>query len=96
MSASRWFAVGSAEGFEPDAGARAVDEVLVHDNPQLLVVFCSQSHDMSVLLQQIRSRAGDVPLIGCTTAGEIATNGPADASVVVAALGGTASRSGPR
>jgi hypothetical protein len=29
-----------------------------------------------------------VPLIGCTTAGEIATSGPREASVVVAALGG--------
>jgi hypothetical protein len=29
-----------------------------------------------------------VPLIGCTTAGEIATTGPSDASVVVSAFGG--------
>ena len=39
-------------------------------------------------MPEVRTRAGDVPLIGCTTAGEIASSGPSDASVVVAALGG--------
>ncbi len=43
---------------------------------------------MPALLRQIRAHSGDVPLIGCTTAGEIASSGPGDASVVVAALGG--------
>jgi hypothetical protein len=41
-----------------------------------------------VLLEEIRTRAGEVPLIGCTTAGEIVSSGPSDASVVVTALGG--------
>jgi hypothetical protein len=85
---ARWFAVGSAVGNEPGAGARATDEALVHDDPRLLVVFSSPSHDLSALLREIGGRAGDVPLIGCTTAGEIATAGPRDASVVVTALGG--------
>jgi hypothetical protein len=85
---ARWFGVGSAEGIERGAGGRAADEALLHDDPKLLVVFCSPSHDLPALLREIRARSGDVPLIGCTTAGEIATAGPSDASVVVAALGG--------
>jgi hypothetical protein len=36
-----------------------------------------------------------VPLIGCTTAGEIAASGPRDASVVVTALGGRISVESP-
>jgi len=60
----------------------------VHDDAKLIVVFCSQSHDLPALVRQIRARSGSVPLIGCTTAGEIATSGPREASVVVAALGG--------
>jgi hypothetical protein len=84
----RWFGVGSAQGLDEGAGARAVDEALLHDDAKLLIVFCSQSHDLSALLREIRARAGDVPLIGCTTAGEIANAGPRDASVVVTALGG--------
>jgi hypothetical protein len=85
---ARWFAVGSAEGVAHGAAARAADEALVHDDPKLLVVFCSPSHDLPALVQEIRTRAGDVALIGCTTAGEIATAGPSDASVVVTAVGG--------
>jgi len=88
MPPFRWFAVGSADASVPDPGARAAVEALLHDNPKLLIVFCSESLDLGSLVRQIRAVAGDVPLIGCTTAGEIATNGPRDASVVVSALGG--------
>ncbi len=88
MRPARWFGVGSADGIELGAGGRAADEALVHDDAKLLVVFCSPAHDLPAVLREIRGRAGDVPLIGCTTAGEIATSGPSDASVVVAAVGG--------
>jgi hypothetical protein len=89
MPADRWFGVGSCVGDQERAGARAADDALIHDDPKLLIVFCSQAYDLRQLLRQIRARVGDVPLIGCTTAGEIATAGPSDASVVVAALGGS-------
>ena len=88
MQAARWFGVGSAQGLGEGAGARAADEALIGEDAKLLVVFCSQSHDLPALLREIRTLAGDVPLIGCTTSGEIAASGPRDASVVVAALGG--------
>jgi hypothetical protein len=89
MPADRWFGVGSCAGDQERAGARAVDDALIHDDPKLLIVFCSQAQDLQRLLRQIRERAGEVPLIGCTTAGEIATAGPSDGSVVVAVLGGS-------
>ena len=88
MQPDRWFGVGFAQGSEPGAGARAAGDALLHGDAKLLVVFCSQSHDLEALLRQIRTRAEGVPLIGCTTAGEIAIAGPSDASVVVTALGG--------
>ncbi|WP_344215364.1 FIST signal transduction protein [Kribbella sancticallisti] len=88
MRPARWFSVGSAHGLDADAGTRAVGEALARDDPKLLIVFCSQSHDLPTLLAAIRRSAPDVPLIGCTTAGEIATTGPSEASVVVTALGG--------
>jgi len=87
MPPDRWFGVGFCEGAR-EAGASAADDALVHDDPKLLIVFCSQAHDLWQLLRQVRERAGDVPLIGCTTAGQIATDGPSDGGVVVAALGG--------
>jgi hypothetical protein len=88
MPPDRWFGVGFGAGAR-GAGARAVDAAVVHDDPKLLIVFCSQAQDLRQLLREIRERARDVPLIGCTTAGQIAAAGPSDAGVVVAALGGT-------
>jgi hypothetical protein len=88
MPPSRWFAVGSAAGSDPEAGARAAEQALLHDDAKLVVVFCSASEELPALLQRIRARSGDVPLMGCTTAGEIATGGSREAGVVVAALGG--------
>jgi hypothetical protein len=87
MPPDRWFGVGFCEGARK-AGARAADDALVHGDPKLLLVFCSRTHNLRQLLGQVRERAGDVPLIGCTTAGQIATAGPSDAGVVVTALGG--------
>ena len=88
MPPSRWFAVGSAAGLEREAGARAADQALVHGDAKLLVVFCSPSHDLPILVRGINARSGAVPLVGCTTAGGIGASGPREASVVVTALGG--------
>jgi len=76
---------------DPDAraaGSAAAGQALTGDSPQLLVVFCSATYDLGALMAGINARSGGIPLIGCSTAGEIATTGPADASVVVLALGG--------
>lgn len=87
--AGRWFAVGQSD--DPHAAlaaAAATSQALTGEDPKLLIVFCSHSYDLDALLAAINRSSGDVPLIGCSTAGEIATDGPSDAGVVVAALGG--------
>ena len=88
MPPDRWFAVGLADASEDNAGERAADAALIHDDAKLLIVFSSVSDNLPALISQIHSRSGGVPLIGCTTAGEIAPGGPRDGSIVVAALGG--------
>jgi hypothetical protein len=88
MGAQRWLGVGQAEGTDPEAGARAADRALVQADAKLLIVFCSGSLDLRAVLRQINDRASGVPLIGCSTAGEIAPHGSGDGSVVIAALGG--------
>ena len=88
MSKSRWFAVGSADQSAREPGADAADEALAYDDPKLLVVFCPQAYDPPVIVRQVRHRSGSVPLIGCTTAGEFATGGSDEPSVVIAAFGG--------
>jgi hypothetical protein len=85
----RWFAVGRsaqrearAAGLEAASAARGADA-------KLLIVFCSDAYDLADLLAGIGDVAPSVPLVGCSTAGEIATGGPGDESVVVTALGGS-------
>lgn len=88
-SDGRWVGVGQAS--EPgarDAGALAAGAALEGPDPKLVVTFCSESYDAGELLAGVRSAAVGVPLIGCSTAGEIATDGPGDAGVVVTVLGG--------
>jgi hypothetical protein len=88
-SSRRW--VASGHSTDPDAytaGFRAAGLAIRHPEPKLLVVFCSDSYDLPELLRGINTASGHTPLIGCSTAGEIAASGPRDASVVVLALGG--------
>jgi len=88
MPPDRWFAVGTGDASTENAGRRAADAALIHDDAKLLIVFCSPAENLPDLIGQIRSRSGGAPLIGCTTAGEIARDGPRDGSIVVSALGG--------
>lgn len=84
----RWLAVGRADGSDPTAAAGATRDALLHDDAKLLIVFCSDAFDLEAVIKAIDDESGGVPLIGCSTAGEIATSGPGDSSVVVTALGG--------
>jgi hypothetical protein len=96
--ASRWIGVGraSTEGGEgPDqpgesgTGTRALREALAGRTPALIVVFASSQLDLAALLADLRGKVeAHVPVVGCTTAGEISTEGPSDRGVVVAAFGG--------
>jgi hypothetical protein len=58
------------------------------NDARLVVLFCSDSYDLPALLAAVRAETGEAPLIGCSTAGEIATDGPGEAGVVVLVLGG--------
>jgi hypothetical protein len=87
---TRWIGVGASS--DPDsrqAGCDAATGALRSADPRLLVVFASPAHDLAAMLAGVRSVAPAVPLIGCSTSGEIATEGPNDRSVVVTALGGS-------
>lgn len=85
----RWFRTGHSLGADSfTAGADAAAAAMGGANPKLAVVFASESHDLAALLRGIRTHLGDTPLIGCSTAGEIATDGPGDSGAVVTVLGG--------
>jgi hypothetical protein len=84
-----WVGVGrSSSPDAAEAGDEAALTAIAGRDPKLLIVFCSQSYELQELLDAINERSHDVPLIGCSTAGEIAASGVRDSSVVVTALGG--------
>ena len=67
--------------------AIAAVEGLPNKKPQLLVVFASVAFDQDQMLQGIRATAPDALIIGCSTAGEISTEGLAmEKSIVVLAM----------
>ena len=88
-AAPRWLAVGQSHDDDARrAGARATRDALGGDDARLLLVFCWDGYDLHELLAGVAGEAPGVPVVGCSTAGEISTGGPGDASVVVLALGG--------
>lgn len=88
--AQRWFGVGHSSLTAPDAaGAEAAAAALSGRPASLVIVFSSITYDQPPLLAGVRNAAGaDVPIVGCTSMGEISGHGVRDDSVVVAALGG--------
>jgi hypothetical protein len=87
---TRWLGVGRSNDRDAaSAGHSAAHQALQAADARLLVVFASEAYDLRRLLDAINERSGGVPLVGCSTAGEIAASGPEDASVVVTAIGGS-------
>jgi hypothetical protein len=86
---TRWFGVGSSNLADArEAGIKAAAGAITDQSAKLLIAFCSDRYEIQSLVDGINARSGGAPLIGCSTAGEIATAGPGDAGVVVVALGG--------
>lgn len=85
----RWMGVGSSAERDPYlAGCAAAGAALSGDDPGLLVVITSHGGGPSEVLRGVEHAAPGVPLVGCSSAGEISAGGVRDGSVVVAALGG--------
>ncbi|MEA2256355.1 MAG: hypothetical protein QOG35_2400, partial [Solirubrobacteraceae bacterium] len=87
--ANRWAAVGHSSDTDAySAGAAAAAQALERDDAKLVVVFSSDNYDLPALLRGVNERSGGVPLIGCSTAGQIATGKTDVGGVVVTAIGG--------
>jgi len=86
---SRWVGVGrSDDDAARVAGAQATEQALVGDDPKLLIVFSAHRYDPVELAAGVTQTAPGVPMIGCSTRGELAPDGPRDGTVVVTAIGG--------
>jgi hypothetical protein len=85
----RWMGVArSAEADSRAAAATAARAAIVGPDPKLLVVFFAISHDPHEVVAGIRDVTTGIPVIGCSTHGEIAPGGPSDGTIVIAAVGG--------
>ena len=56
------------------------------ERPEAVIFFCSPDYDTALLEQELNRCFGDIPLIGCTTAGEITPEGYRAGSITGAAL----------
>ncbi|GAA4263246.1 FIST N-terminal domain-containing protein [Dactylosporangium darangshiense] len=86
----RWMSVGTS--LAPDsyeAAREAAQAALTGHDPTLLLVFAGIGHDPYRIADALRAAAPGVPVLGCSTHGEINPGGPYDGSVVVTALGGS-------
>lgn len=87
----RWVRVGRTA--LPDARDAARDvlaqAVGASADARLLVVFADHDYDLEALVAELHAGGRGAELIGCSTAGEIGSDGPGDDGVVLVAFGGS-------
>lgn len=79
--------IGTSHELDPAAAAAALAAALRQPQPGLALVFASSRYDADRLGPCLRQAFGDMPLIGCTTAGEIGPDGYQESSLSGASLG---------
>jgi hypothetical protein len=81
--------VGRGSGDDSHAAARsAARDAQVGPDTKLFMVFAAITHDPAAIADGLREAAPGVPVVGCSTHGEIGPGGPGDGTVTVAAIGG--------
>jgi len=87
---TRWIGVGTSD--DPDArraGTEAARAALLGPDACVLLAFASDDLDLDAFAAALVEVAGDVPVVGCSTAGEIGPGGISDGAAVVVAFGGS-------
>lgn len=91
--AASWVRVGSSsERDTVHALDQALRELNLHHTPRLLILMAAPHHDLGAAATAIRQHWPESPLVGCSTAGEIAPAGATLNALVVWALGGSGIR----
>ncbi|MCL3861154.1 FIST signal transduction protein [Actinotalea sp. K2] len=87
---ARWFGTGSSSTLDAaEATAAAVASATAGRPPALVMVFASSTYDLHAVARAADEAVpGDVPVIGCTTSGEIEEGAAGSGRVVAVALGG--------
>jgi hypothetical protein len=87
---SSWVQVGaSSEGDTNSALQDALGQLSLHRAPRLVLVFAAPHHDFGRIAEHLGSALPHSAVVGCSTAGEIASSGALSRSLVLWALGGS-------
>jgi len=71
---------------DPREAVREFHAGVAQQDMSLVIFFCSSEYDLELLAEEMRSLFGDVPVVGCTTAGEIGPAGYRDYSLTGASF----------
>lgn len=80
--------MGSSRSLDPTVAVRELGEALSDPEASLIVFYCSPLYDLDALARELESRFGGVPVVGCTTAGEITPIGYLQGSITAVSIGG--------
>jgi hypothetical protein len=75
MTADTPFRISHSCAGEARQAARELHAGVVQPDMAMVVFFCSSDYDLAALADELNILFGSVPVIGCTTAGEIGTAG---------------------
>lgn len=77
---------------DPAQAVAELHDAINQPDTALAVFFCSSAYDLEALAGELRTRFAGIPLIGCTTAGEITPLGYQDGSITGFSIAGAGSR----
>ena len=75
MTADTPFRISHSCAADARQAARELHAGVVQPDMAMVVFFCSSDYDLAALADELNALFGSVPVIGCTTAGEIGTAG---------------------
>ncbi|RXJ73348.1 GfdT protein [Veronia nyctiphanis] len=75
--------IHSAETYhlDPIKASRELARQLDHDDMGFVLFFCSSEYDLDALGVAMKKAFGDIPVMGCTTAGELTSQGYSECSI---------------
>jgi hypothetical protein len=80
---------GFSQSLDPAVAVAELHAAIAHDEAAIVMFFCSTSYDMAALAFEIDRQFAGIPVIGCTTAGEITPMGYMDGSLTGFSLSAT-------
>jgi len=72
---------GYSQSTDPATAVTELHRAVAHPDAALVMFFCSVAYDMAALAAELHRQFAGIPLIGCTTAGEITPLGYMDGSL---------------